>query len=452
LRQAGRALLGALGLVPALLWADPARADRDERAGLFLDLPVAEVPYTTSGRFPSMAQSLWLSADTYQAVHYGIERAIDGSGQGGVRGVLARVAVGAADLAVGLLPLGYAWQKSEWQRAVLGREQIGSANDAYRYHPFSQISGVSQVSDGDLADLKARRPATFVRLSTAAMEGSYELATATEKVQFFYQPRTFNAPLLWQLYLLNTFTLATCASSRSDTVTRDAESSEGTSLAKRDINGLDCTAWAHDLVNPAEPYAARGLHPSGVGVRRYLGHGDLTATEQGQVKRALFLSLLNFADPALAGFDGFSIGHSGTRMNSHIRYTPAPFGSSVDLDVFAQITSFNIFVSLHSYLNHSSYFPGLSAELHRFPLDLVIGLPFSVSARAGLWLQPQDQAFETSSGALGALGALRVGYSFTRELEPYVEIERKSTGWVAGNAWLESVTTARLGLVATLFQ
>jgi hypothetical protein len=447
-----RAGLWALGLGASLLVSTPARAERDERSGLFLDVPVAEVPYTTSGRFPSMTQSLWLSASAYQAAHYGVERAIDGRGEGGARGVLARVAVGAADLAVGLLPLGYAWQKAEWQRAVLGRDQIDSSNDAYRYRPFSQISGVSQVSDDDLADLKARRPASFVRLATAAMEGSYELATTTEKVQFFYQPRTFNAPLLWQLYLVNSFNLATCASTRADTITRQAEADEGTSRSRRDINGLDCTAWVHDMINPAEPFAARGLHPSGVGVRRYLGHSELTSAEQGQIKRAFSLSLLNFADPALIGVDAFSIGHSGTRVNGHLRYLPAPFGSAVDLDVFAQITSFNVFVSLHSFVNRANYFPGLSAELHRFPLDLVIGLPFSVSARAGLWLQPQDQAFDTGSGALGALGALRVGYSATREWEPYAEIEHKSIGWVAGNAWLEPVTSVRLGLVATLFQ
>jgi hypothetical protein len=458
--RARPALACALALLP-LLAGTPARAsdgadgsDAADKRGLYLELPLIDLPANVRHGFsaPSMQQSLWIATDVYQLAHFGIGEALDPYEGPWWSRLLGRVAIAAADVALLPLPGGLAWQHEEWHRAALSNRQASSSNDVYRFRVFDSLVNVSHVADADLERFKAEHPAEFVRMQTAGIEANYELATNVEKTQFFYQTRTWNAPLLWQLYLVNSAYLGTCASSRADRLTDDANAEEAGHPERRDFTGLDCTGWTYDLFRPTEPFAARGRLADG-SIDRYRKNSALTPDEQGYLRRTFYLSLLNFIDPALLGVDALTIKTSRGapwRWNFHVRHTPTSFGSAADLDVLMQRSDYNFFLTLHSYFNRSHYFPGVTAEVLRFPLDLVVGLPVSASARLGAWLQPKDQGFETASMRPGGLAALRLGYGATRQVEPYVEVEAKSEGWVAGSVFLTPNVSGRLGLVAPL--
>lgn len=452
-----RPLLFLAALAAAAALPSVARADDSARSGVVLDVPLVDLPYNARGglRWPSMTQSLALSGDFYQVFHYGVGQAIDPYEGEWWRRLLGRAVISAGDLLVTGLPPALTWQHEEGHRAVLGTQKISSANGVYHFKPFSSTTSVDKVKDEDLAAFKARDPAGFVRMSTAGLESSLELVTSLEKTQLFYSTRAWHGFLFWQTYATNTAYLGACASKSIDKDIADIEAKEGADVANRDFTGADCTGWVYDLFRPDEPYGARGAHPSGVGVRRYRRQADLTSAEKSHLNRQFYLSFLNFLDPALVGFDWFTmkIGprQEPLRWSAHVRHTPAPFGQSINLEVFGQYRAFNGFFGVLGGMNEGHFFPGVNAELHRFPMDLVIGLPVTVSARASAWVQPTDLRFHGSSYAPGALGSLRLAYGVEQAFEPYVEVEGKSAGWVPGNTWLRPTFSARVGLVSALF-
>lgn len=450
--------LACRSLLLSLLVAAPVSAQEPvDRHGVVLDVPLVDLPFNARGglAWPGMPQSLALSGDFYQLLHFGLGQAIDPYEGPWWQRLAGRALIGAGDLLVTNLPPGLAWQHEEGHRAVLSKERISSFNGVYRFRPFAGVVAVSEVKDEDLRAFKARDPGGFVRLSTAGLEMNLELVSSLEKTQLFYRTRAWHGVLFWQTYLTNTLYLATCASDRGDRTTEEEERREGADVGARDFTGLDCNAWVYDLFRPGEPHDARGVHPSGVGVRRYRKRSDLTAEERGYQKQQLYLSLLNFLDPALLGLDWFSaeVGErrQPLRINGRVRHMAAPFGQTVNLEGYGQFRDYNVALGLQGGFNRDQFFPGLSAELHRFPLDLVIGKPVTVSARASLWLQPGDQRFRDASHRPGALGSLRLAYSFATSFEPYVEVEGKSAGWVPGNVWLDANVSARAGLVSALF-
>ncbi len=411
-----------------------------------LELPTVDV--AIDGRaghpIPGMNQSLWIATDAFQLVGFGLGKIADPHAEGTGEKVLGRALVIAGDALLVGMPFGLYWQHEEWHRAVLSRRQIHSFDGVYKFDLLSVAINVSEVEDASLARLKAERPAEFVRMSTAGLEGGYELATNLEKIQFFHRTRTWNVPALFEAYLVNSIYQYACASTLGDSFTDEANKKEGADRRGRDFTGADCVAAAYDLFRPNEPYAARGVHPSGVGVDRYRKYGNGTAEEQRYLRTQFGLSLLNFLDPALLGVVAFTTG--GLRWNTHVRYMPTSFGSTLDLDAFLQKGVLGLFVSAHTYTNHERLFPGLTAEILRFP----VGRGVHVGGRVGAWLQPAQQGFFDRTSRPGGLLGLKVGYAGSPLAEPYVEVEAKTAGWVAGNVSLEPAFVFRTGLVCRL--
>src|SRR6185436_9321120 len=98
----------------------------------------------------------------------------------------------------------------------------------------------------------------------------------------------------------------------------------------RDFTGHDILAWAYDLHRPNEPYAARGIHPSGVGIDRYRKPSDLRPEEMQYLRRQGKLQVLNFFDPAFIRGSGFTMNNplNGRPMKVVVRpgHILTPFG------------------------------------------------------------------------------------------------------------------------------
>ncbi|MBI5538375.1 MAG: hypothetical protein HY898_36970 [Deltaproteobacteria bacterium] len=423
-----------------------------QQPGVYLDLPTVETSVTAvQGRpSPGMQQSLWLATDAYELAHFGIGEGL-GLGSGVQwRETVSRIAIGAADIALIQLPPGLAWQHEEWHRAVLSHRGISSFNDVYDFDFTKSAIAVSHVSDAGLVRLKRDHPADLVRLETAGFEANYELATNLEKTQFFHRTRSWNVVALWSLYLSNILYLQTCAGKEADSLTDEMNQSDGANVAKRDFTGADCTGWTYDLFRPDEPYAARGVHPSGVGINRYRRFSDLTSAEKDYVRAERDLSLLNLIDPALLGFTDFKAG--AMRWNGHVRYMPTSFGSTLDLDAFLAHGQHNLFATLHGYRNRDHMFPGLTLEMIRLPVGSPWGYPqLTLGLKASAWLQPENQRFLQSTAAPGGQVAARVGVAVSKLAEPYVEVDAKTAGWVAGNVHLDPAVVVRAGLVCMAF-
>jgi hypothetical protein len=446
---------------PLALRAEPATvgeaAPDTVGPGIYVELPVLDAPFVAAngGSFPSMEQSLWITAGLYQGMHLELARLVDPNSRSWRRAVLGSLLIAAADLLTVAVPGFLGWQHEEWHRAVMSSRGMNSFNDVYRFQIFSDLINVSHVRDDDLVRLKAEHPADQVRMSMAGIEANYVGAHALEKAAFFHDARSWNNLLYLLLYYGNYDYMSKCSGKDSDELTARENMSEGADVPRRDFTGLDCNGWVYDLFHPDEPYAARGTHPSGVGIDRYRAYSRQAPEEQAYLRRQTTLSLLNFLDPNLLGFQRFrwpwSSPDAPVDFNLAVRHLPAAFGYDVRTDLFVRRgESLRALLSLHAGFNRVAMFPGVELEVLRLPVTTVADAPLVLDARASIWLQPDRLRFDSDRHIPGGLASVRASWGGPRTIEPYLEIEAKTGGWVAGDVYLDRNLSVRTGLIARL--
>jgi hypothetical protein len=367
---------------------------------------------------PSMEQSLSWTAAFYDASHRAIQRAWGRNERYG------KASVALFDLAtIALLPLSDTWIHEEWHRAVLANRAVASFDDVYRLRLNPQAVSVSHVRDENLVRMKREHPADFVRAHAAGIEAEHALVLRLEKEHFFDGATSWNLPLYWFAKANSIAYIASGATHEANRLTDKWEGDEGAHVSRRDFTGHDFTAWVYDLFRPHEPYEGRGVHPSGVGIRRYVRESDLTGAERSYLRRQGRLATINLLDPNL-------IGLYGQRFNAAAAHVLTPFGYVIDVDLFVRRPK--LFVVLHAYANHGRTFPGVEATW----------LDSTLSPRLALWRQPEHLLFRDRGGRLGGL----VGVRFRRG-QWFAEVEAKSAGWVEGNVHLDRSVNVRLGVM-----
>jgi len=428
----------------------PDHASKSAQPVLILELPVIDSPFNWSDGYtaPSMQQSLHITKNLYQYSHYKFSQWFES--KPGTR-LLSTIAFDIVSL---WLPFGATWLHEEWHRAVLSNRGIDSYNEVYDFPLFAETIAVKHVKDEDLIRLKHDFPADIVRLHAAGIEAQYELNFALEKDRFYLRPPTWDGMILWVNYVNAISYMYACASNQSNTITDKILQNEDDDVSQRDFTGLDCNAWVYDLFRPDELYEQRGLHPSGVGINRYIKYDDLTDEEKDYLNRNYKLSYVNLIDPILFGFESFTATHpfnqQAFRWNATLRHHLTSFGYSIDANFFYQQQSVNAMAIVHNYFNKSHFFPGLELALLRFPISLFdTRLPFSV--RASLWLQPKEQQFLTDESELGGIATVKFHLPARQTWETFVEMEAKTQGWVAGNVYLGRNLSVRLGVAAKIF-
>lgn len=419
-----------------------------------LDLPVYDVPFNTIDGWsgPSMQQSLMLSKDTYGLVHFAIDRLHPREATTGeVLGILG------FDFMMTWFPLSDSWAHEEWHRAVMTRRGVDSHDDVYDLELFAETIAVSQVRDGDLVRMKRDHPADFVRLPEAGIEGQSELVLQLEKDAFFRRSRTFNLGVYWLSKVNSIAYVMSTAGSDADDLTDEINERDGADVERRDFTGLDFTAWVYDLHRPDEPYDARGVHPSGVGIDRYIRYSDLTQREARYLRLQGYLQLVNLLDPALIGMRWFPLEQSspetgGLTWMASAYHLLTPFGFDLGANLWVRDPRGGIALRLHGYSSGDHpVLPGI--ELEGIDLRACLGnLRLFFSPRLLLWLQPEGLRYEGTGVRPGILGGLRAGLPLgPDDFRVYLEGDVKTEGWVAGNVDLERAATGRAGLEWVLF-
>ncbi len=436
--------------------AQEGEVSREEAYRPLVHLPL-DVPFGSAREnfgdtfWPSMHQSLQLTKTATYGLHAGVVEALsllwDSSGwpawavafENNVALVLLH------GYLLSYLPLSTTWLHEEWHRAVMSRRGIDSYDGVYDFDIGASGVPVRAVRDEDLAALKSRYPAEMVRLSSAGIEADVAFSHQLDRDRFFEGTRAVTVGLQW----LQTFNaVAYMYVGAYDSVDTTAEfAEEEARLADRDFTGLDPNGWVYDLHRPAEPYEARGIHPSGVGIDRYRTADDLTEAELRYLRRAAAWSLLNFVNPNLIGLYDFEIDAGGRepwRFNITLRNSMAPFGLWTSANLFLDTGRRQWLLQLQAYESDSLVLPGLSLELVREPL------PVAFHARASLrvegWLQPQDLLFAASASEPGAAASVLLSWPTFAGIEAYALLTGKTRGWLVGEVYLGSSIDAHVGL------
>ncbi|HXI14037.1 MAG TPA: hypothetical protein VNM92_15545 [Thermoanaerobaculia bacterium] len=406
-----------------------------------VDLPVVDSDNFADGfRPPSMSQSVALSAGFYEVAHDILGDSLK------KRPRLSKWLVGLFDIGVTLvapMPLSDVWLHEEFHRAVMSNRGIGSFNDVYKFAIGEDAIYVSRVKDDDLVRLKRDHPADLARLHVAGIEGEYALVQRLQRNTFFRPTGGFHRPLYWLVKVSSAGYVGSATSSDVITDTRESERDEGTDIPRRDFAGHDFTAWIYDMSRREEPYTARGIHPSGVGIRRYITPDMLTEEERSFLDRQGKLQYVNLADPHLFGIDAWKTG--STRWNATAGHLLTPFGYTLDLNVLMSRGGRNVAVTFHSYSNNEQSFPGVDIELVKVPLEIA-GRELSASPRLSVWSQPDELRFRTDQGRPGGLIGLRLDSPLSQRVSTFVETSIKTEGWVMGNVHLDSDFELQFGV------
>ena len=416
-----------------------------------LDVTLMDAPYNVShgGRAPSMRQSLDLTVGAHELAHGAIERAF------GSRRRLGRWTTVLFDLvttSIIPLPLSDVWLHEEFHRAQMGRRGIDSFDDVYRFDFAASAIYVSHVRDEDIVALKASHPAEWVRVSSAGAEGETMLVRELETRSFRGHGRGWHVPLYWFAKMSTSLYVASSTWPEGDADTDEMNAADGSDIARRDFTGHDFLAWVYDLHRPTEPYTARGTHPSGVGIDRYVKLADLTAEERRFIHRQGRLQLLNFADPFLVGWEGVRLGGKGGEAltaTASLSHFLTASGYAVDATVLLKRGGGAAQVIAHAYVNDARTLPGVEATVFDRPARLA-GRPVELTPRVALWLQPRGLSFRTSDAAPGGLISLRARSGGAARLRAFLELEAKTAGWVAGSPYLDAGVALRSGITTSL--
>lgn len=454
-RMLKRCLLGLVAT--ALLQVHPTVAQTpNDTIRLLLDFPLLDVPYQsyasrTYGNFlagygsPGMKQSLQLTTNLYSAAHFGLKEAFKDKNSAFLRAVLTYGTVSVFDLLVLQAPLGNAWLHEEYHRAVLTRREVKSANEVNRF-PFGQEAiRVYRIADADLERMHDKYPNDWRRLQVAGKEGELHLVQTLQRNDFFYRQGMPHTPLYWLLTFSTGAYVRACASDDFNRLVNEMNEKEGADILARDFTGPDYTAWVYSLFRPELRYQARGVHPSGVGVNRYIKPADLTQEELDYIRKQGRLQWLNFLSPTLFGFSKIRLKSSpeGNHYgNFAVRSVLTPFGNDISAEIWYQSPGYNLFFTLHNYLNRDGLLTGLEAGLVDQPL---FKGKLALSPRLMMWRQPENLSFTTTQGQLGGLLGLKARANLGR-FNPYFEVEGKTAGWVMGNVFLEENVSVNAGV------
>lgn len=434
-------LMVVFALIPQRLQA------QEMMAPVHCTLPLWDMPFNSqTGQAPSMGQSLAVTTCFYGTLHEGLARGL-GTGPGASRHSLTTtLSIAAADILSFYLPPGTSWLHEEWHRAVMTRNGISSYNEVYKFPIGEGVIQVSRVRDDQLARLKAEDNPDLVRLAAAGIESGNEANVDIER-RMFYQ---FNEAPHQFILLVNAlegmFYVQSGSTDEPDRI-KEKFNRQQHRQDERDFVGHDVTSWMYDLNRPDEPYANRGPHPLGDGIDRYRGRDDLNSFEQRFLKRQGLYSLLNLVDPIPWGKTRFSGDWSPGYYIWGLHHYLTSFGADLGgrFLYMPQIDQ-KWFARLHLYQNAYRWFPGVEVER----IDWPVSPQWALGMRGMIWQQPHEQAFRTRDAMTGGLGALRLSLKRWIIWNPYVEVEGKTEGWVAGNTDLGRSLALRLGIHATL--
>lgn len=437
-------------MLPIILIGQP------DSLALKLDVVAVNLPYqkystNATGNFirgvmnPSMSQSQSLSNNFYSTAHWGVKQVVNVKSEF-LEILLQYTGAAAFDLLTSSVPLGSGWLHEEFHRAVLTKNEVNSFNEINSFPIGQPTVSVNRIMDEELAKIADANSPEFARLMSAGLEASYLQIRNLQMDNFYFAQDLPHLPQYW----LNTFNNIFYVNQSGDEnyfdeLIDEANRKEADNISSRDFTGPDFTAWVHELFNPEVPYAARGIHPGGVGFNRYIKPSSLAQEELEYLRKQGNLQWLNLISPNLYGFPRirFLVNESGAYFgNFAVRHLLTPYGNDISLDIFLQTPQRNWFLGLHNYNNFSRAFYGV--EVGIIDEKLVIE-EWRFSTSFHLWMQPQELAFRTSDATPGAAIDLQVSKLF-HAWAPFISISAKSQGWLAGNLFLERNISMRLGL------
>jgi hypothetical protein len=404
---------------------------------------------------PGMHQSLNLSTDLYTGLHYGIDKLFKSENnikrkeKPFVKRLLHYLTFCTADYLAMYAPGFNGWLHEEYHRSVMTRFHVNSFDNMNKFPIGALTTNVSHVIDADLIRFKKESPFDFNRMHVAGIEGEYLLIDQLQRNNFYYNQHLFHE-LIYLLSTVNSIQyVQICSIPKQADVMTDGLNAKEKDIRVRDFTGLDFTGWAYDLFKPDEPYTGRGVHPLGNGIDRYIKTTDLTSEELSYLKKQGKLQWLNVISPMMIGIQIIKMTKNGLYGNFAVRNFLTSFGNDISCNFYLKNHNDNLFFAYHSSQNYQRSFPAIEAQLIDYK-KAIGSYSLYFSPRLLVGMQPLEQGFKTSKAAFLALAECKVEMETKSFIHPYIEFSAKTKGWVAGNEFLNSNLSCRVGVISRL--
>ena len=392
--------------------------------------------YLRSLSNPSMHQSLELSTSFYNSIFYGLSKVKIHWFNSYFLNYMSQSLLEISALTFSeYLPLGDSWLHEEYHRAVLTKNLVNSYDQIYDFPIFSSVIMVYNVTDEDLIRFKLENPSDFVRLHSAGIEGEYSLTKRLQNLNFYENQNYpyFAMEMLWSVNSI--YYVWFCHTEDAETETIQANLDDGDVISNRDFTGFDFTAWVYDLFKPYEPYEARGIHPSGFGIDRYVKPSDLTTEELKYLKKQGYLQFLNVVSPMIFGINKIHLSHKFENLyfNFAFRNILTSFGNDMSLNIFLKNENTKLYFDFHLYNSKRLHSPGIDFGLidNNFRLN---NFKISNSYMLGLWYQPENLMFDDINSKPGGIFETESKIIYKHTFL-FLNLSYKTDGWVMSNVF-----------------
>ncbi|MEQ9423226.1 MAG: hypothetical protein RJQ09_02325 [Cyclobacteriaceae bacterium] len=400
---------------------------------------------------PSMNQAIEITTSFYNTMNFGIaklwykkDRQSMSLSAKVFRDIGTEFTAAVAFIATTKVPFAAGWAHEEFHRSTWIPYEIGSFNEIWSFNLLPDaLTSVSHLKDDDLAMFKTKDPAGFVRMQSSGIEAHYLLNESVQTQDFRLNTNLPTLAMYWADVAAAADYVGRAHTIKTIEEHNDVYNDEPDQL-KRDFTGNDFTAWVYDLFRADEAYSDRGVHPTGIGIDRYRDFNDLSMDMLSYVEKMGNRQWLNIISPFMLRIRRLKVSDNFA-FNFAVRHFLTSFGDDTQYELFLNYGDRFSQITFHRYSNYDDAFTGI--EFKSFAEKLKIGTKkFEIDGRLMLWNQPKNQDFFSSDGTFGILTAIRGYYTSQSKWQPYLEIEGKSNGWVAGNPYLTSKISGRFGI------
>ncbi len=400
---------------------------------------------------PSMPQIISYTSSYYNTMNYGIaigwNKLFDPKKKKSFKIYNAfgsEITAALALILTSKVPFAAGWAHEEFHKNTWTPIGVGSRDEIWNFDLAPDaLSYVGSIYDEDLATFKKKDPSGFVRMGAAGIEAQYLLSERIQTQDFLFHTNLPNLAVYW-----GDFFVSWDYVNRAHTKETIGEHSENyndeSNPLKRDFTGNDFTAWVYDLYNSKESYADRGIHPTGIGIDRYRDYNDLSSAMLDYVEKMANRQWLNIINPFMFRVPEIRV-HESLALNLAVRHYLTSFGDDIQLDIYLNYKNHKSIVTFHKYSNHDrEWYSGLEMNTYityiTFKESNLIG-----NIRGMIWSQPDNQSFFTEESQMGGLISFKVAYQNRSVFQPYLEIDTKTNGWVAGIPYLKKKISTRFG-------
>lgn len=356
--------------------------------------------------------------------------------------ITAQLLSGPSIFILGGFPLGGGWLHEEYHRAMLASNRVASKDPFDDFRLDITDGSVKNIYDDALRTFKKNDPNGFNRMLIAGAEGEL-LAVRKMQENNFFQNTNLPTELISFLYSASAVSYFYSSYDNIDSTNIKGNIKDGANMLARDFTGHDFSGWIWHLFKPNVPYDSLGIHPSGVGINRYITSDRLSQQEKDYYEKTKRWSILNYASPMLFGFRKIKL-KEGIYGNFAIQYQANSFGTDKELRIYFSNTKNKFCFGLHNYKNYNSNF--YAAEFNWIDFRLKKMENISLTSRVMVGAQPKNQDFFTNQSQFFGLFSINTNYLLKNNIAAYLQVQAKTEGWVAGDEYLRSMLRFRTGL------